>query len=164
MTEELLWGDKVLFYGARSGKFGPFSNFALYPFYLDQEMWATSDHYFQAYKFHGTDPKHFMVIWGARTPAEAAKMGRDRSHPLRKDWLAVKDDVMRRAIRAKFDAHDDIRTLLLSTCDREIIEDSPVDYYWGCGADKTGKNMLGILLMELRGIYRQEPMKGGKRC
>ena len=39
---------------------------------------------------------------------------------------------------------------LLSTGERKLIEDSPVDYYWGCGEDGSGVNMLGKLLMELR--------------
>jgi predicted NAD-dependent protein-ADP-ribosyltransferase YbiA (DUF1768 family) len=30
------------------------------------------------------------------------------------------------------------------------MEDSKKDYYWGIGADGTGKSMLGRLLMELR--------------
>ena len=32
----------------------------------------------------------------------AAKMGRDRSRPLRKDWEQVKDELMRTAVAAKF--------------------------------------------------------------
>jgi predicted NAD-dependent protein-ADP-ribosyltransferase YbiA (DUF1768 family) len=43
----------------------------------------------------------------------------------------------------------------MDTGTEELIEDSPVDYYWGCGADGSGKNMLGKLLMELR-----EELKG----
>jgi hypothetical protein len=31
-----------------------------------------------------------------------------------------------------------------------IRQDSPVDAYWGIGADRTGENQLGIALMELR--------------
>ncbi|WP_081589256.1 MULTISPECIES: NADAR family protein [Fischerella] len=52
-------------------------------------------------------------------------------------------------------AHTDIREILLSTGDEEIVENSPIDYYWGCGADGSGKNMLGIILMEVREILRQ---------
>jgi N-glycosidase YbiA len=32
----------------------------------------------------------------------------------------------------------------------EIIEDSPVDYFWGCGIDRTGTNQLGRILMQVR--------------
>lgn len=40
--------------------------------------------------------------------------------------------------------------------DREIVEDSPIDSYWGCGADGLGKNMLGKLLMKLREELKNE--------
>jgi predicted NAD-dependent protein-ADP-ribosyltransferase YbiA (DUF1768 family) len=44
------------------------------------------------------------------------------------------------------------REMLLSKANEEIVENSPVDYYWGCGADGSAKNMLGIILMEVREI------------
>ena len=50
----------------------------------------------------------------------------------------------------KFATHADIRELLLSTGTEEIIEQAADDYYWGCGSDKTGKNRLGQILMEVR--------------
>ena len=52
------------------------------------------------------------------------------------------------------EAHADIRTLLLDTGDEVIVENAPRDYYWGCGADGSGKNRLGEILMEVRAILR----------
>jgi len=40
-----------------------------------------------------------------------------------------------------------------------LVEDSPTDYYWGCGKDRTGRSMLGQLLMQLRDQYRNEARK-----
>ncbi len=77
-------------------------------------------------------------------------MGRSRSRPLRPDWEQVKDDIMRQAVLWKFETHADIREVLLSTGDAIIVENAPRDYYWGCGAKGTGKNMLGVILMEVR--------------
>ena len=77
-------------------------------------------------------------------------MGRDRKRPLRADWEAVKHDVMRQALSAKFRQHQALTDLLLSTEDKTLVEASPTDYYWGSGATGGGKNMLGRLLMELR--------------
>ena len=34
------------------------------------------------------------------------------------------------------------------------VENSPIDYYWGCGADGSGENRLGAILMEVRQIWR----------
>jgi ribA/ribD-fused uncharacterized protein len=81
-------------------------------------------------------------------------MGRDRARPLRPDWEQVKDDVMRRAVRRKFETHPALRQVLLATGDELIVEDAPNDWYWGCGKDGTGKNMLGHILMDVRTTLR----------
>jgi N-glycosidase YbiA len=75
--------------------------------------------------------------------------------PLRADWEAVKDDVMRKAVLRKFERHAALRAVLLDTGDEEIIENSPIDPYWGCGADGLGLNMLGKILMETRTALRE---------
>jgi N-glycosidase YbiA len=83
-------------------------------------------------------------------PNRQARLGRSRKVPIRSDWEQIKDDVMLCAVRAKFAAHSQLRELLLSTGDEEIIEKTTRDYYWGCGTDGTGKNMLGKILMQVR--------------
>ncbi|MFD1424039.1 NADAR domain-containing protein [Laceyella sacchari] len=45
---------------------------------------------------------------------------------------------------------------MLPTGDELIIENSPIAYYWGCGADGSGLNRLGVILMEVRSRLRQE--------
>jgi ribA/ribD-fused uncharacterized protein len=95
----------------------------------------------------------------ARTAKEAAKIGRDRSRPLRSDWETVKVDVMRAAVRRKFETHTSLAELLLSTGDEEIIENLP-DPYWGSGGDGSGRNMLGHVLMEVRAELRGRSVSG----
>ena len=142
----------ITFYSPRVQPYGCFSNFSRHPFELDGVRWPTSEHYFQAQKFAGTPDAE--EVRAARTPKQAAEMGRDRRRPLRPDWETVKDDVMRRAVLRKFESHDEIRAILLGTGDEHIVEDAPKDYYWGCGADGSGKNRLGQILMEVRQILR----------
>ena len=77
-------------------------------------------------------------------------MGRDRKNPIRKDWESVKDNIMREAVYAKFTQHDDLKKILLSTGDEVLIEHTENDNYWADGGDGSGKNMLGIILMEVR--------------
>jgi ribA/ribD-fused uncharacterized protein len=141
----------IHFYRFRE-KYGSFSNFSRHSFELDSLQWPTVEHYFQAQKFPNTGLAERIRL--ASTPLEAKKLGRTRSIPLRVDWEEVKDDVMRRAIRRKFEVYPKLRNLLLSTGDEELVEDSPSDYYWGCGADGSGKNMTGVLLMEVRSALR----------
>lgn len=142
----------IWFYG-RTNKWGEFSNFAHFPFMLDGKLWPTSEHYFQAQKFAGTE--HEEAIRLTPKPNEAARMGRERTRPIRPDWEQVKDDVMRKAVHAKFTTHESLRALLLSTGDEQLVENAPGDYYWGCGKDGTGRNMLGVILMELRAELRK---------
>lgn len=144
----------IYFYREREQPYGCFSNFSAHSFSLDELDWATSEHYFQAQKFVGTP--HLEAVRQTKTPNDAAKMGRNRALPLRADWEQVKDDVMRKAVLQKFRNHADIREILLSTGDALLIENSPIDYYWGCGKDGSGKNKLGQVLGEVREILRAE--------
>ncbi|AUS99373.1 Swarming motility protein ybiA [Nostoc sp. CENA543] len=137
----------IYFYTVRE-EYGCFSNFSPHGFMLDDLYWYTSEHYFQAQKFLETF--HIEQIRQAPTAKAAAEMGRDRKRPLRSDWERIKDDVMHKAVLQKFTTHADIREILLSTGDEEIVENSPIDYYWGCGVDGSGRNMLGVILMEVR--------------
>ena len=145
--------NAISFYGTKDF-YGCFSNFSPHWIKLDGKSWPTTEHYFQAQKFAGTP--HEDAIRRASSPKQAAQMGRDRKRPLRADWESVKDDVMRRAVKAKFEQHPEIRAVLLGTGDAEIIENAPGDYYWGCGSRGDGKNMLGIILMEVREELREE--------
>lgn len=141
----------VVFYRVND-PYGAFSNFSQYGFDIDGKHWPTSEHYFQAQKFAGTT--HEEEVRLAPTVRDAARIGRDRRLPLRPDWENVKLDVMRMALHHKFAAHPSLADLLLSSGDEEIIEQTTDDYYWGCGSDGSGMNMLGKLLMELRAEYR----------
>lgn len=141
--------------------YGCFSNFSYHGFELDGAFWPTTEHYFQAQKFAGTP--HVEELRQAKSAMAVAKMGRERTRPLRPDWEAVKDDAMRRALRAKFEAHADIRAELLGTGNEELIEATTDDCYWGVGTEGTGKNMLGVLLMELRAELRAAEAAGAHR-
>ena len=132
--------------------FGEFSNFAKFEFEANGKQWPTSEHYFQAQKFAGTPYEERVRL--AKSARDAANLGRERSFPLRTDWEEVKDEVMREALRHKFSAYPALVKLLLSTGEEQLIEKTSDDHYWGCGSSGEGKNMLGVLLMELRSELR----------
>lgn len=137
----------INFYSA-SGEYGCFSNFSRHTVFLKGKRWPTSEHYFQAQKFAGTE--HEEEVRLAKKPGEAAAIGRDRKRPLRRDWESVKEQVMLDALRAKFTQHDELRAVLLGTGDAVLVEHTEKDGYWGDGGDGSGKNRLGQLLMRLR--------------
>jgi ribA/ribD-fused uncharacterized protein len=145
--------EAVINFYRTTDEYGCFSNFAPYPIELKDRIWPTSEHYFQAQKFVGTE--HEEAIRLEKSAMIAARMGRDRKKPLRADWEAVKDDIMREAVRAKFRQHPELRATLLATRHQKIVEHTENDSYWGDGGDGRGKNMLGRILMEVREELRE---------
>lgn len=145
-----------IYFYKTSDPYGCFSNFSPHRIYLDGQNWLTVEHYYQAQKFIGTaDVDVIPLIQGATTPVTAAMLGRDGDRTPRPDWNAVKFDIMAKAVLTKFLSHLDIQAVLLATGDRLIIENSPTDYYWGCGLDRTGQNQLGKILMQVRTEIRR---------
>ncbi len=148
--------NPIYFYTVTDGLYGCFSNFSSHGFMLDGTYWRTCEHYFQAMKFYPS-PKDMADVARAITPKLAASIGRDRKRPLRRDWESVKDSIMRRGVLTKFQTHADIRAILQATGEAKLVENSPIDYYWGCGADGSGQNKLGLILMEVRAILYDRP-------
>lgn len=145
---------QINFWGHRQ-EYYVFSNFYPAPFTdISGKLWSTSEHYYQAKKFHEIELRE--KVRNCDGPMAAARFARNESLPLRDDWEEIKEMVMYNALIYKFDQHEDLKNILLKTNNVDIVEDSPIDYYWGCGKDRTGRNRLGVLLMRLRHEIRQD--------
>jgi N-glycosidase YbiA len=144
----------VIHFYSVGGEFGCFSNFSPHPVTLKGKTWPTSEHYFQAQKFAGAADEE--EVRQAKSPMIAARMGRSRQRPLRKDWESVKDSIMHDTVLAKFTQHAGVREILLATGDATIVEHTKNDAYWGDGGDGRGKNRLGRILMQVRDELRAE--------
>jgi ribA/ribD-fused uncharacterized protein len=118
--------------------------------FLWNRWWNNVEAPYQAAKT--IDPNEYVTIWEATSAREARDLG--QKVKMRDDWDQIKYDIMKECVLAKFVQHHDLLEQLLETGDEELIEDSPVDWFWGCGADGTGKNMLGKALMEIRTLLR----------
>lgn len=132
----------IYFYG------GPFSNFVGYPIALPNQWgkettYLTVEHYFQAQK--ATTQSEHDYVNEAKSPSEAKRRGQNIR--LRWDWDDVRYRIMLRGLWVKF-CNPEYRGYLLDTGDRELREDSPTDFIWGCRND--GQNLLGKALMEVR--------------
>lgn len=126
---------------------GYMSNYKKARFFIYNRWWDTIEHAYQAQKC--VDPKEYDTIHQAPKANDARLLG--QKVQMREHWDEIhKDRVMEECVRAKFLQHKDLRAQLIATGDEELIEDSPVDSYWGCGADGAGKNMLGKILMKIR--------------
>ncbi len=153
--------DVLAFYGHRN-PWGEFSNFYEAPIEIDDVTYPTSEHYFQCMKFRGSDDIHADAIRACATAAQCAIMGRNRSHPITQNWELVKNEVMYRAIYAKFTQHARLRAILLATGERLLVEHTKNDSCWGDGSDGAvignGGNRLGQLLIRLREQLRGVPL------
>ena len=122
----------------------------MYKVWIDGKTWPTTEHYFQAQKFVGTP--YVQAICDLATPREAFDFTRipEVHFWCRSDWEQVKEGVMKKALRAKFTQHNELYLKLLNTRNRELVEHTSNDKYWGDGGDGSGKNRLGYLLMSVR--------------
>lgn len=146
--------QQVINFYSVTDEYGEFSSFAAFPIRLQGKRWPTSEHYFQAQKFENS--AHQEEIRKAKTPMIAARLGRDRKKKLRKDWESVKDNIMRDAVLAKFTQHEELLELLLATGEAKLVEHTTNDAYWGDGGDGSGRNRLGLILMEVRQKLRDQ--------
>lgn len=131
---------------------GFLSNLFDAPIEIDGSVWPTSEHYYQAMKHDDV-----VVIEKVRRQKKAlnSKFVSRKACKRLNRWPSDEHKLssMRKAIKAKFDQHTVLRGKLLKTAPLNIIEDSTKDSYWGVGEDGNGKNMMGVLLVELREQY-----------
>lgn len=127
------------------------SNFSPHPV----KDFPTVEHAYQAAKF--TDSRVWETIKQAKTPAQAKAMGRELIG-VRKNWAAIKESVMLKALRIKFQ-DPELKDLLIHTYPHQLIHYAPWgDIYWGVDKSGQGQNRQGILLMEVRAeLLHEEP-------
>jgi ribA/ribD-fused uncharacterized protein len=151
MTEE------IRFYRSSERPFGAFSNLYRRPVEFEGEVFATSEHAYQAGKARKPEVRQWLMA--APTPALLAMAAHGLYYwDVAPGWSGSKFARMRGVLLAKFSQHEDLRALLLSTGDARLVEsatvDNEVNRLWG-EVNGSGKNMLGQLLMEVRGELRE---------
>lgn len=139
---------KAIYFYSSLDKFGEFSNFADFGFEYENLYYSTVEHFYHAQKF--IDKDYSELIRRAKTPKAAADLGKSRDKKIKADWDEIKNDIMIVGVQKKFDTHENLKELLLSTGDNLIIENSPYDNYWGIGSTGDGLNQLGTTLMRVR--------------
>jgi ribA/ribD-fused uncharacterized protein len=137
---------------AFTGRYGFLSNFSACskPVFLDDDdpvvPYATTEHAYQAAKT--LSPVEREHIRGLATAGASKRAGRNVQ--MRPDWDAVKDDVMLHLLRQKFHPSRPEGQALRMTGTRHLEEGNRHgDRYWGT-VDGEGRNVLGVLLMQVR--------------
>lgn len=153
--------EEISFYRANEKPYGVFSNLYRRPIIFEGVEYATPEHAYQAGKARKDSVREWLMA--APTPSLLAMA----AHGLyvwdvAPNWSKVKFDRMRGVLRAKFTQHQDLKELLLSTGNARLVEvatvDNSVNRLWG-EVNGVGKNMLGVLLMELRDELLAEQSK-----
>lgn len=144
----------TIYFYKQYGELGYLANYSNHGFELDGKYWPTVEHYYQAQKFNDEELKEKIRL--SPTPKMASQIGRDRNNKLRENWEDIKRDIMLVGVLAKFRNHPDILNKLLATGDEDIVENTDIDYYWGCGENKTGRNEFGKILVKAREILKKE--------
>ena len=131
---------------------GYMSNYKRARFFIYGRWWNWVEAPYQAQKT--LDPLEQEAIWQAKSNNDSRLLGQKVT--MRPDWDEIKSNIMYECCLAKFLQHKDLRDQLISTCDEELIEDSPIDSWWGCGKNGEGRNELGKILMKIRGELKGE--------
>ena len=133
------------------------SNFSSFRLLWRGHDFDTSEHAYHWAKFLNVSDEADQVcglIRRARSAHVAFKIAEQHRHLRRANWDAIKINIMREILMAKADQHEYVARKLLATGDRELVEDSWRDDFWGWGPNRDGKNMLGQLWMEVRDLLR----------
>lgn len=141
----------------RTCEYGWMSNFYGKSMIIDGIEYQTNEHYYQSQKT--TIPELQEKIRNQPSPFLAMVTGRSlKPDEFRKDLETIKVDIMLKGLRQKF-KDPELRDKLFLTGKASIHEDNPNDKFWG----KTGKDMLGKLLMQVRKEFREELRESAKR-
>ena len=97
----------------------------------------------------------------SNSPSEAKKLGRKVSNFQQDVWEKKRYDIVKEGNLHKFGQNEALKSYLLTTNSRVLVEASPVDAIWGIGMAQDhknihfpekwrGLNLLGFALMEVR--------------
>lgn len=127
----------------------------MYPCKIKDELnngvtFKCAEAYFQSLKVRDDSPLYneLMELFSHMDGYEAKKYG--RKVYLRENWEIIKFALMKEVVGAKFRQNRALTQRLINTGDIELVEhNSWGDTFWGV-CNGFGKNMLGIILMEIR--------------
>ncbi|MGI5502695.1 NADAR family protein [Lentzea sp. CA-135723] len=131
-------------------------------FSVDGQTFASAEHYMMWRKALLFDDLSVAAkVLSARTPAEAKALGRQVSGFSDAAWVSARLEIVVEGNLAKFGQDPALRSYLLGTGSRVLVEASPQDRVWGIGLVATdpraadpaswlGLNLLGEALMEVR--------------
>ena len=136
-----------------------------YPLRVNGVRILTTESLYQSCRFPHL-PEVQEVILQKKSPMSSKMFSKRFLQATRSDWDDVRVDIMRWCLQIKLSCHYlKFGQLLGSTSSRDIVEISHNDRFWGAVRQRRdqevieGNNILGKLLIELRGKYLSTPFK-----
>lgn len=138
--------DRIAYY---EDEYYMLSNFSSHAIEYLGVLYMTPEHAYQAAKFNDQEVKD--KVRNARSSFRCKAVARQYEKEFQvSNWNDIRISVMEDILRAKVSQHEDVKEALLKTGNAQIVENSPVDYFWGCGADNTGQNEVGKAWVRVR--------------
>lgn len=130
-------------------RFHYLSPFSAHQIEIWGETFSTVEHAYQARRIKPGDAR--KEIKNAKSPMDAWRAAQKyKDDPKYRVEDHDKYETMVELCKAKMEQHPDIVDILKESRGRGLLKVYPTDYYWGTGADGSGKNILGHIWMELR--------------
>jgi ribA/ribD-fused uncharacterized protein len=146
MNHKLDTDTQVFFY---ENDFYVLSNFSAFTLQWEGIRFDTSEHVYHWEKFpqHPRIQKEIQFAKSAHDALDIANYCRSLRLP---NWDDIKLEIMFNILKEKAHQHLYVYKKLLETGNRELIEDSWRDDFWGWGPNKDGHNHLGKIWMAIR--------------
>jgi len=119
-----------------------------HPIELEDREWQTCEHYYS-----------FKIVRSAAIAeridaASTGKAAYEIANPWYRhklsDWKKMRVVLMTRALYTKVQMYPEVREALLAAGDKQIVEISQYDHFWGLGRDGRGINQFGKIWMNIR--------------
>jgi ribA/ribD-fused uncharacterized protein len=161
------WEPKYLFFWGHTSRGEGVTKACLsqwYParFVVDGRAFPTAEHFmmFEKARLFGDDEAAQRIL-AADHPGDAKKLGRAVRGFDEARWRIARFEIVTAGSLAKFSQCPALRSFLLGTTDRVLVEASPRDPVWGIGLSENdaaardpdhwrGLNLLGFALMRAR--------------
>lgn len=139
--------DAIYFY---TPVFYVLDNFSAHIVEIWGKKFQTSEHAYQWKKFADSNSEIADRILNATSPNEVKKISDAHKSDTSTEFHDSKIEIMEEILRAKAEQHEKVRRILKESGTKTIVENSPIDTFWGAGPDGNGENALGKLWMKIR--------------
>ena len=138
--------NQIFFY---EQNYYPFSNFSSFQVYWKGYRWMTAEHAYHSEKFINY-PDIVELLKQTTSAHDAFKLAAFYKDKYVENWDDIKLNIMEQILTAKIEQHPYVKKKLFDSGDKELIENSWRDSYWGWGDNKDGENNLGKTWMKVR--------------